>query len=243
MKKIIILIFALICNFALAQESHQVHYIKRCMDAYQILIEAGKPIETKQKSKNDPEWLRITSMLSLMTQRNAAHIARDIFAEFADDENLMIRTSANLMNAAILTLELELSNSADVVRDSLSLSMPDNNFNSSLKKAQEISRRLQEAKAKTHDAWVLYMKTSVINTYVLIDDPDFDKTNPADPLKKLQRLNITKKERDEIRRILKMRFGKIIAEYDGSKNVSAAEAPPVFIYKFLNDAWKSSDEN
>jgi len=118
------------------------------MDAYQILIEAGKPIETKQKSKNDPEWLRITSMLSLMTQRNAAHIARDIFAEFADDENLMIRTSANLMNAAILTLELELSNSADVVRDSLSLSMPDNNFNSSLKKHRKYQEDFRKQKPK-----------------------------------------------------------------------------------------------
>ena len=210
------------------------YYANESLNAFGVVIAAVDRVPKGAANDNDARTMLAKHMRNLVRQRSAVRDAQIIFDRFKENKDETIKQSAMLMSASLLMLGMTIDNTIELIEKMLNMSDKEvvANIGTFTKKTAELAEAMNKN-------WELYAKTSVSVTYTLIDGMSNIKN--ANPNIKLNKLNITKSQLNELKATIRIKFSSQVNQKDKNK-LSYVDMPPIFLLGFLNGNWKTNNE-
>jgi len=239
-KYLVAAVFIFSCMPSFAFESYEGYYIEQSIQAYQTVADA---IEARRETQGSSEARAILSnyMNNFIVQRNGLRKARNIFDQFKESKNYSIRASSTLMSANLMLIETQIDVAIKQIEKLLNLSNTD-----LLQQTGTSIKEIQETAASIDNAWEGYVKASGAVPAALIEgmekNPMLENKDRARD--KMTKLVVSRKFVNDTKKSINTRFKGVIEKYNKGDydNIRQYQIPPIILYQFLSDRWKTIDE-
>lgn len=232
-------------------ETVESYYILSVMDSYQAVIESiesnAKPIKN-----HTGRTILIDTMYKFVGWRYGVRKAISTLLKYDDSNEKNIVLINTIVKGSLLNLDIHLTNSINETEKFLN--MPE------AEQARYIAtyaKNTKEELAALNDAFSLYGNMGAQVPSVLTESlqmgiqmmegkttEDLKKMSKQDIDKTSNKLLISRREINNLKNQLQIRFPKIVAAAKGGNKDTLPEYawPVYFLYKFLSDKWVAVDE-